>query len=548
MTAIPAKGVKTESDKTQALLREVTQKKIAYLQSKHSLKDVEVYRLIKEFFKEYLHAHYEFTFDELVKELDKVYIEKNLRENVYKLLKDFSTIEYKDEEMPQETLQQVLATFSKLVDALIKSPTEKKQGFLSKLFGNGKEPSVKQAPPTSTADKPLEQEARAAAKQPATTQATPSPQTKEEPQVPRPAQEDKAQGAGPEDAQQSQPQEKPSQVPPSLQETPQEEKQPPTAQQPVGGAAPAQEPDGKPPAEGLDVPEPHKRPQQDQESQGAQPKQEGQEAEDGFQLPALPGEQAAQSSSQQDTNQSVQEQPAQQEQQQESQPQPGGQQESQPQQDNQTQQQSSGSLFPEEADPVKDEHDAGQDAPAGASAGWAEDPDHQEAVADRPSDDQAAPVEAEASPAEDAPRDEENHSQPAESQTPTQEQSRQQPAEQPSSEGQPSAEQSHDFYFGEDERQLSQDLDALAHQLDDVIHSDQAQPQQAQQPQNSVGTADTLQQLITTVERLIVERQMDEAKDTYKELIGRYHSLPEHAKHAYYEEVNRLYELLQRHG
>ena len=54
---------------TKRLLKDMTQKKIRYLLSKHAVKDVEVYTVIKEFFKEYLQAKYEFTFEELIEEL-----------------------------------------------------------------------------------------------------------------------------------------------------------------------------------------------------------------------------------------------------------------------------------------------------------------------------------------------------------------------------------------------------------------------------------------------------------------------------------------------
>ena len=129
---IPVKGIKAASGTTQGLLKEVTQKKIAYLLSKHTIKDVEVYSLIKEFFKEYLSTNYEFTFDELAEELKKTYIEKHVKEALFKLLKDFSTIEYKDEDIPQEVLRNVLMTLSKLVEKLIEE--KEQRSFFSRLF------------------------------------------------------------------------------------------------------------------------------------------------------------------------------------------------------------------------------------------------------------------------------------------------------------------------------------------------------------------------------------------------------------------------------
>lgn len=102
-----------------------------YLLSKRSLQDVEVYTIIKEFFKEYLQENYEFTFEELKDELKKTYIDKDLKLKIFDLLDRFSTIEYKDEEIPQEVLKDILEEFSSLIDSLIKKKDTKKKG----LFG-----------------------------------------------------------------------------------------------------------------------------------------------------------------------------------------------------------------------------------------------------------------------------------------------------------------------------------------------------------------------------------------------------------------------------
>lgn len=119
----------------------MTKKKIDYLLSKHTVRDVDVYSVIKEFFKEYLGAKYEFTFHELKKELKRVYIEKTTKDRLFGILEEFSTIEYKDDEIPQEAIRKVLTEFDQILDAIISST--QKQTFFSRLFGKKKKEVTK---------------------------------------------------------------------------------------------------------------------------------------------------------------------------------------------------------------------------------------------------------------------------------------------------------------------------------------------------------------------------------------------------------------------
>ncbi|MBD3209637.1 hypothetical protein GF367_04450 [Candidatus Woesearchaeota archaeon] len=407
---IPAKGVKTESAATQSLLRELTKKKIAYLLSKHTLKDVDVYTLIKEFFKEYLHANYEFTFDELADELKKTYIEKDLKENLFKLLKDFSTIEYKDEEIPQDVLRNVLNTFSRLIDELIKE-SEQKKGFFSQLFGGKKE---------------LPEERRPEERPPS-----------QEPLVSPPAHHERPEHhLSEEEILKGMPSRAESQRPPS--EAGEAQFEVPSIEQPEQQAPPGAAPDQRPP-----VPDEHQ-----EEDRAPQPSP---------QQPAADDQQPAEKNL------------------------------------------------------------------------WSEE------IMEEPSPD--ASEEEPSAPAQQAPPEE----QPEQQAPPAEEQPATAPTQETPTPAQPATSQAEDtkVYFGEEEQRLSQDLNTLASQLDDVIKTQG-------DTQAPVAPADTIEQLITTVERLVTEHQHEEAHNVYKELLGRYNELSEEDKHRYYDSIQHLYTLLQQ--
>lgn len=115
-----------------ALLRESILQSIAYLQSKVYIQEKEVYELVRAFFKEYLGLDYEFTHEELLIELQNIFYDKKLEDQVLNFLRDISKIEYSDEEFPPENLKKILSDFSVIVDVLIKKQTKGKS-FLKKL-------------------------------------------------------------------------------------------------------------------------------------------------------------------------------------------------------------------------------------------------------------------------------------------------------------------------------------------------------------------------------------------------------------------------------
>ncbi len=131
----------------------MTKKKIQYLISKRTIRDIDVYSVIKEFFKEYLQVDYEFTFEELHEELKKIYVQKSVKDKLLAMIQKFQSIEYQDDEIPQEVLQEVLSDFSSILNDLI-SAEPKKEGLLSKIFSFRKS-DPKEVSPALEADKPM---------------------------------------------------------------------------------------------------------------------------------------------------------------------------------------------------------------------------------------------------------------------------------------------------------------------------------------------------------------------------------------------------------
>ncbi|MFH1400461.1 MAG: hypothetical protein ABIH41_03000 [Nanoarchaeota archaeon] len=110
----------------QQLLREVTLKRIQYTVSKAIVSEVEVYRIVKDFFREYLDINYEYTHEEIRGELDKVYLEAPLRAAIHELLAHISKFEYSDVSVQDAELRRILRQFDGLVRRLIPSRAVKR--------------------------------------------------------------------------------------------------------------------------------------------------------------------------------------------------------------------------------------------------------------------------------------------------------------------------------------------------------------------------------------------------------------------------------------
>lgn len=122
-----------EKEVNHTLLKETILKNVAYLDSKSYLQEKEVYDLVKTFFKEYLGLNYEFTHEELEIELQNIFYDKKLEDEVLSFLRETAKIEYSDDELLAEDLKKLLKQFSKIVEMLIKAK-KKEQSFISKIL------------------------------------------------------------------------------------------------------------------------------------------------------------------------------------------------------------------------------------------------------------------------------------------------------------------------------------------------------------------------------------------------------------------------------
>ncbi|MBN1275758.1 hypothetical protein JXA12_05735 [Candidatus Woesearchaeota archaeon] len=446
---------------TQALLKEMTDKKIAYLLSKHSIKDVDVYTVIKEFFKEYLHANYEFTFDELTEELKKVYIEKQVKESLFRLLKDFSTIEYKDEEIPQEVLRNILTSFSKLVNSLIKKEMQR-GGLFSRLFGSKEVPAAKDSPQLTPQE---EREVRKDA----------LPETA--PELPASSLED-APRPSPSPATMEGQFEVPSLEPsPEEQGAPQE---PLAEEQRPAGEQPAAPDTGKAPSwvEPQESPEALRPSMADDWSSDDHANHDAPSVSDDE---PLPFEQQASTEPSGTT-------------------QPSPAQDAVPEAPSQEETQASGDQPTTE--PVLEEQAPPQEAIPDTDTVPSTPPE--DAVPEAPLQEQAQATIPEHAPAQQYSSPDDNDS---------------------------------EVYFGDDE-ELSDDLNRLAEQLDDVIKEDDSSSAAARHPPD-------LDHLIVGVEHLIAQQDLAGAQDAYRQLLEHYDALPEHDKHRYYGKLQELYAKLQ---
>lgn len=107
-------------------------RRIDFLEHKAVIDYKDVYHLIRNFFREYLEKHYEFTFKELQVELKKVFIPSHVKQDVFGLLSMLEHMEYTTKSFEKKELVKILEEFKKIVEALVKAQN-KETGFIAKL-------------------------------------------------------------------------------------------------------------------------------------------------------------------------------------------------------------------------------------------------------------------------------------------------------------------------------------------------------------------------------------------------------------------------------
>jgi hypothetical protein len=115
------------------ILKKAVNKRIEQVLAKAFISEKEVYDLIRSFFKKHLSIDYEFTREELMRELKKIYLSPELQEKVKILLDDISAVEHSSRTFTREELEQILRNFKDVVDGLIVSHYQQEGSFLKKL-------------------------------------------------------------------------------------------------------------------------------------------------------------------------------------------------------------------------------------------------------------------------------------------------------------------------------------------------------------------------------------------------------------------------------
>src|SRR4030042_6593152 len=132
---VDKKGGEDSSPNAQnkLILKKAANKKVEHLISKAFISEKEVYDLVRSFFKKHLTIDYEFTHEELMRELKKIYLSPDLQEKVKNLFEDVSKIEHSSQTFTRQELEEVLKDFREVVDGLIVSHYQQDKGFFRKI-------------------------------------------------------------------------------------------------------------------------------------------------------------------------------------------------------------------------------------------------------------------------------------------------------------------------------------------------------------------------------------------------------------------------------
>lgn len=108
-------------------------KKINYHLSKNSINEKEVYDVYKYFFSNYYELDYEFSAQELIQELDKVYIEDKVKQYYLYIASKISIIEYKDNSIVEKERREILEVLKQVVIYLLKNQPAPKSNLVKKI-------------------------------------------------------------------------------------------------------------------------------------------------------------------------------------------------------------------------------------------------------------------------------------------------------------------------------------------------------------------------------------------------------------------------------
>jgi hypothetical protein len=121
------------SNSNKLILKQNTQQKVNQFLSESEIDEKEVYLLIRDFFKKYLNLDYEFTNEELKKELRSVYWSDDLKQKTQNLFTILSKMEYFSKPLSNQQLNQLLLDFKEIIDDIVIVHYKKEATFLKKI-------------------------------------------------------------------------------------------------------------------------------------------------------------------------------------------------------------------------------------------------------------------------------------------------------------------------------------------------------------------------------------------------------------------------------
>ncbi|MFA6072920.1 MAG: hypothetical protein WC758_02310 [Candidatus Woesearchaeota archaeon] len=125
------------SSKDKSALKKATLdaivKKIDYYSNKNNVTDIDLYYLVKDFFREFLELSYEFSLEELLLELDKIYLDDTQRTKTTAFVKKIIIIEYIDKSFSEDSVKLLIQEFAIVARLLLKINIDRKKGFMNSL-------------------------------------------------------------------------------------------------------------------------------------------------------------------------------------------------------------------------------------------------------------------------------------------------------------------------------------------------------------------------------------------------------------------------------
>ncbi|MFH1211981.1 MAG: hypothetical protein V1659_03570 [Candidatus Woesearchaeota archaeon] len=122
-----------KADSRETLLEEA-KRKTEYLARKASISEIEVYELVKFFFKRFLKKEHELTCEELADELNNIYIEDELKTDFYKFLDQINLMEYSNKGFSQDELKLLVKEFDNLIERTFSKIKKKKKRRFTDIF------------------------------------------------------------------------------------------------------------------------------------------------------------------------------------------------------------------------------------------------------------------------------------------------------------------------------------------------------------------------------------------------------------------------------